>query len=67
LCDAQECTREAEAYRKREDEKKEFTLSALLLEPTIRIHKYLSYFRVPSPLPPQSVPLVTHVQLANKG
>ncbi len=51
--------REAEVYRKREDEKKEFTLSSLLLEPTVRIHKYLSYFRVrccllaSSSLPPQ--------------
>lgn len=40
-----ECMREAEVYRKKEDEKKEFTLSSLLLEPTVRIHKYLSYFR----------------------
>jgi hypothetical protein len=46
MVQTQECMREAEVYRKKEDEKKEFTLSSLLLEPTVRIHKYLSYFRV---------------------
>jgi len=38
--------REAGFSRKEEDEKKDFALSSLLVEPTIRVHKYLSYFRV---------------------
>ncbi len=42
----QECAKEAETYRKVEDGNKDFALSSLLVEPSIRVHKYLSYFRV---------------------
>jgi len=41
----QECQAEADSYRKIEDGTHDFSLSTLLLSPTMRIHKYLSYFK----------------------
>ncbi|KAL6068598.1 Rho guanine nucleotide exchange factor 3, variant 3 [Balamuthia mandrillaris] len=58
----QECEKEAATYRKVEDGGRDLSLGSLIMEPTIRIHKYLSYFKEILATTPQNHPDYANLQ-----